>query len=155
MHLTMSGDEKIVRKLNAMSKAAKGDMLEKGLLAAVLIPVNDAKRNAPYFTGTLRRSIHVGGHTELTPDWEPIREPADLIPGAAPTLPPPRKLPGYVTVYWGTNLEYARWVEFGTRFMPARPFIRPAMDENRARIVEEFGEAVAEMIDNLERSYGG
>lgn len=38
--------------------------------------------------------------------------------------------------YVGTNLEYAPYVEFGTVKMPARPFIRPAvenyMDEYKA-----------------------
>lgn len=150
MHLTLSGDDKIVRKLRAMSEAAKGEMLERGLIAAALLVVNDAKRNAPYLSGTLRRSLHIGGHTDLSPDFEPIREVADLIPGATPTLPPPRKLPGYVTVYVGTNLEYARWVEFGTTRMAAQPFLRPAIDENRSRVEEEFMAAVADLIEGLD-----
>lgn len=32
---------------------------------------------------------------------------------------------GYVEI--GTNVEYAVFVEFGTRFQPAQPFLRPAI----------------------------
>lgn len=28
---------------------------------------------------------------------------------------------------WGTNVEYALFQEFGTRHMPAHPFLRPAL----------------------------
>lgn len=31
----------------------------------------------------------------------------------------------------GTNVEYAQHVEYGTRRMPKRPYLRPAMDSSR------------------------
>lgn len=33
----------------------------------------------------------------------------------------------------GTNVEYAIWVEFGTRRMAARPFLRPALEKVRRK----------------------
>lgn len=39
----------------------------------------------------------------------------------------------------GTNVDYAIHQEFGTRKMAAQPFLRPALDENRARIQKELG----------------
>lgn len=43
-------------------------------------------------------------------------------------------------VYLGTNVEYAPPVEFGTSKMPARAFIRPA--------VEDFGDQYKEIVEN-------
>lgn len=34
----------------------------------------------------------------------------------------------------GTNVKYARSLEFGTRHMKARPFLRPALEKARAKI---------------------
>lgn len=34
----------------------------------------------------------------------------------------------------GTNVKYARALEFGTRHMAARPFLRPALEKARAKI---------------------
>lgn len=34
----------------------------------------------------------------------------------------------------GTNVEYAPWLEFGTRYMQARPHLRPAIEELRDEI---------------------
>jgi HK97 gp10 family phage protein len=38
---------------------------------------------------------------------------------------------GEVTGYVGTNVEYAPFVELGTRRMRARPFLRPALEAAR------------------------
>jgi HK97 gp10 family phage protein len=42
------------------------------------------------------------------------------------------------TVHIGTNVEYAPYVEYGTRRMKAQPYLRPAMDDNRDRILELY-----------------
>ena len=39
----------------------------------------------------------------------------------------------------GTNVEYAPYVELGTRKMAAQPYLRPAADKNRARVAKELG----------------
>ena len=43
-------------------------------------------------------------------------------------------------VYIGTNVHYAPYIEFGTNKMPARAFIRPA--------VEDFGDQYKEIVEN-------
>lgn len=61
-----------------------------------------AKRAAPVDTGRLRASI--------THEVEDHRAELEVV--------------GRV----GTNVEYAIYQELGTRFMSARPFLRPALD---------------------------
>lgn len=44
--------------------------------------------------------------------------------------------------YVGSNVEYAPFVEYGTRYMEAQPFLEPAIDEARADIegaLRDFG----------------
>lgn len=37
---------------------------------------------------------------------------------------------------FGAEAEYASYVEFGTYRMPARPYMRPALDANQQRILD-------------------
>lgn len=46
----------------------------------------------------------------------------------------------------GPATEYAIHHEFGTRYMAARPFMRPALDENQAAIEEAIAGALREAI---------
>jgi HK97 gp10 family phage protein len=45
---------------------------------------------------------------------------------------------GRHVAYVGTNVEYAPYVEFGTRKMRAQPFLRPALHKNIPLIRETF-----------------
>jgi HK97 gp10 family phage protein len=113
--------------------------LEAAVTSAALIVENDAKDKAPYKTGTLKRSI-----THETKEKSHER----------------------VVVAVGTNLIYAGILEFGGTIesksggylvfktddgewhsvssvqIPARPYLRPALDQNKAKIVKEIGDAL-------------
>lgn len=43
-------------------------------------------------------------------------------------------LAGSDDAWVGTNVEYAGYVEYGTRKMAAQPYLRPAVDTNRPNI---------------------
>ena len=49
-------------------------------------------------------------------------------------------------VYVGSNVQYAGWLEFGTRRIAERPFMRPAFDQIRGRVASMLKSA------SLERS---
>ena len=40
------------------------------------------------------------------------------------------------------NAEYAVYVEFGTRYMQAQPYMRPALDEYKGRADKDWSQAV-------------
>lgn len=73
---------------------------ERPLAEAEAVPVEaKAKAIAPVDTGTLRDSIHI------EPD------------------------PGSSDVLVATDVRYAPFVEYGTAYTPAQPFLRPAVDD--------------------------
>jgi len=47
---------------------------------------------------------------------------------------------------FGATADYAVWVEMGTRFMPARPFIRPALEAYRDELTQAGWKAVKEAV---------
>ena len=47
----------------------------------------------------------------------------------------------------GTNVDYAPWVESGTDRMAAQPYLRPALDENKAKIERELGLVVGKAAE--------
>jgi HK97 gp10 family phage protein len=65
-------------------------------------------------TGTLARSI----------DWETLQTSYGFV--------------GRV----GTNLKYGFWLEVGTSQMDARPYLRPALDKHRNKIVSDIRKAM-------------
>ena len=83
---------------------------------SALLVERDAKLNCPVDTGNLRASIQ----TEINEtDTEYVAEV-------------------------GTNVEYAAFVEFGTKNMEAKPYLVPALEANRDTIKESIMNALKE-----------
>ena len=53
-----------------------------------------------------------------------------------------------------TLLFYGRLVEFGTRFISPRPYMRPAVDENQGAIIERMATNLSAGIDRELRRHG-
>lgn len=49
------------------------------------------------------------------------------------------------------NAEYARFVEFGTRAKPARPFLGPALEGLRASLTTQIAGRIAEVLATFGR----
>ena len=107
----MDMDIKITVDNSAEVIEAKNAAVMRALEAIGLQAEGYAKLKAPVDTGRLRNSIT---HS-LAPEEE--------------------------AVYIGTNVEYAPYVEFGTRRTKAQPFLKPAVQdhaEEYKRIAESF-----------------
>jgi hypothetical protein len=144
-NVTVTGDAAVrgnLRRVRALVPRATA----VALVAAAQLVKNLAQGFAPYKTGTLRRSIHVG---------EAVM--------AALTA----------SVEVGTNLVYAPAQEYGAhiepvngRFLhwvsdsgedvfaravdiPPRPYMRPAADQGAAPAVETFGRAFALQLGGM------
>lgn len=120
------------RELSVFSQKFKGEILDKAVYDAANIVVKDAKNRVVTRTGLLGQSI--------------VRKKY--------------RRGGRKAGFVGTSIMvrkkayYAWWVEFGHRlvfrsrkknsspvekqFIPARPFLRPALEENKEKIVAEL-----------------
>lgn len=164
MTIILSGDDALRQKLDALGEVGRGQTAVRALVAGALIVQNAAKVNAPYRTGNLRRSIHIGGHEELAGDYNGIlREHGERVPD--PEIEETR-----AAVYVGTNVEYAAQREYGGTIVAKRarylvwqdddgnwrrarsvhqkatPYLRPAIDENQDAVRREVGTALAELV---------
>lgn len=91
---------------------ASTEQIEKALIAIGMVAESYAKQDCPVDTGRLRNSI---SHA------------VDMSDNS---------------VYIGTNVEYAAYVELGTSRMKPRPYLKPAATEHGAEYRELFEQAL-------------
>lgn len=114
--ITIKGADEMKKKLAGLSDAVAGAKVRIALRAGALVVLNSAKERVPVRTGTLRRSLAIEDG------------------------------PGPLEVSIGSDVEYAPYVEFGTSKMAARPYLRPALDENIGEVQTVIGEALWELL---------
>lgn len=141
----IEGERELVRKLGQLSEAVQGKTLERALTAGALIIQNDAKARAPWVSGNLRRSIHIGGHEDLAPDR------GDIVDKTGEPVPRPELGKNTVAVYVGTDVNYAPVVEYGSRTRRPKPYLRPAADENKTAVRDEVREALRDLVRSATR----
>ena len=98
--------------------------IERGLEAAGITIEAYAKLQTPVDTGRLRNSITHATKTDRGKDTY-IDDAGNTYEGGSA-----RGFPEEKTVYVGTNVEYAPYVEMGTTKTVAQPFLRPAATEH-------------------------
>jgi len=139
-----SGAKELERALNELPKATRKSVLRAALRKAAVPVVNDARRMAPRGDEPGYRmadSITVGAISKRQSRGDAA---GGVVVGIGPT----------------SNHRHAHLVEFGTGErisktgkssgrMPARPFLRPAWDANRARV---FKALKAELWDKLAKA---
>jgi HK97 gp10 family phage protein len=152
MKSTVIGTKELLAKFNKLGEAARGQMLETALVAGGLLISNKAKDDAPYISGTLKRSIHVGGHTS---ESAPGFTPSDVA-GEYSDIGGNKTTETSAEILVGTNLDYARRIEFGFSGadslgrvfnQPAQPYLRPAVDSEKENVNNEVGAALKVLID--------
>lgn len=119
--VSVLGDRALQKKLDRLGKAAGGKMLQSAMREAMKPVLAAARAAAPRDTGTLARKIKLSSVR--------LRGKGKGVAVRTPTraqLGIPKDAKGY----------YPAHVEFGTRKMPARPYMRPALETNRSRALE-------------------
>lgn len=129
----ISGGEALHAALAEVGKSMEKKILARAMRDAAKPILNDAKRRAPVLSGQLRKSLKIRA------------------------LQRNRKK-GQVGVAISTDKGffkgdefYGAFHEFGTSRMPARPFIRPAFEANKARAVKIVGEAIKLGLEDVAR----
>ncbi|HEY8766045.1 MAG TPA: HK97-gp10 family putative phage morphogenesis protein [Dehalococcoidia bacterium] len=123
--MTVSGGPELAAKLARLGEAVSSQVMANALLAGALVIEASAKEKAPVLTGNLRRSIGVA---------------------VAQTLDT-----GSLYADIGTDVEYAPYQEFGTRFMAAQPYLRPAFDEKKGEAQNTIRDALKQLIEAAAR----
>ena len=116
-------------------------MVKRGLTAVGAKLVGEAmvRAHESVRTGRLRGSLTWSTQKdkdEVKPDLSGIKHPEDHVS---------RPRDKY-TCYIGTNVEYAQHVEYGTRISRAKPYLRPAINENRKECREIFGKEIKAVL---------
>jgi HK97 gp10 family phage protein len=111
----MDALNKVLSELKAQVKP----QLQKGLMKTGMQIVRQAKKNCPVDTGNLRSSIRA------------VKSGDD----------------GIIVSAGGngkgeSDVQYAPYVEFGTRNMPAQPYFRPAIDQCMPNLVQNITDAL-------------
>jgi HK97 gp10 family phage protein len=135
------GLDKLDKRLKAMAKEASGEQIEAALVVGGLVIMSRAKELAPVLSGTLRRSIHIGGYTDKSPDFgsSPNGAEYDDIGGNVGEGTQAR-------ILIGTNIEYGAAVEFGTGRQRPKPYLRPAFDQEKEQALSDVAETLSELI---------
>ena len=108
----VSGFRELDRALDRTERAISGDALVRASDKGAQVIVDAAKSRAPRRTGKLIESI---GHEVIEASSTEVKEKI------------------------GSNVFYARHVEFGTRHNSAEPFLRPALDERGNAAIDATG----------------
>jgi HK97 gp10 family phage protein len=127
------GDKALQRKLKGLEDKMQKKIVRKALREGGKIVLREAKNRAPKDTGSLRASLKLRSlkrskkriGVQIVTDEAALMKAKDRKAG--------RK------VKRSTNADrllfYAAFVELGTRNMPARPFLRPALKSKKAEVI--------------------
>ncbi|MCX6022999.1 MAG: HK97 gp10 family phage protein [Chloroflexi bacterium] len=155
---SITGDTALIANLARLSDEMRGAAIERAVVAGALLVRNAAVQRARVKTGNLRRSIHVG---------EPWRS-GDTVSVEVGTDLEYAAIHEYGGVVTPKNGKVLAWVTRGKRptsaagwkkarkegrvafakkvHIPARPYLRPALDENVAEVQEEIAKALAKLV---------
>jgi HK97 gp10 family phage protein len=118
--VTFTGQRELEKALRDLNQAMSRILARNAVLAGAEVIASAAKSRAPLGEdGLLKRSIQT--FEDRTENSSGTKR----------------------TAYAGTRLYYAYWVEYGTVHMSAKPFLRPAIDENFSEISNKMGENLA------------
>jgi len=130
INLKVSGSQDILKRLRKVSNNVDEIAAESVYLTANLIKNTAVESINKVSVGeTVRRARQGGGmrnHIASRPGDAPNTDNSDLVKSISVQPLQPKK-----TMTVGVNAEYAQALEFGTKKMKARPFMQPAIEENK------------------------
>lgn len=127
----MSKGVKIVKSnVKAVLESLSGDRLGRAVMAGAFVLESAVKisMSASSHSGRI-----YGGHQASAPGETPAVDTGVLVNSIASELAETSETSATANV--GTGIEYGVYLEFGTSKMQPRPFMRPAIDNNKERII--------------------
>lgn len=120
---TVTGGPEAAQALRALGSAASAEkVLRQALGAAASEVLASAREHVPVDTGGLKKSLAIG--SKPAPRYEAL-----VIVGQR-----------------GSRRRISHLLEFGTRKMPAHPYMRPALDDSAEHALRAFASAIWPLI---------
>ena len=158
IQMKVTGANELMAKFEKI-KAAMYKGFAAALVAGAFPVSNDAKRLAPKLSGNLARSIHIATKkADITmpqpkSDGLTIKHTeASLAGREIDSIASKLRSKGKAEVLVGTNVVYARVQEYTAAHhkIGTSPYLRPALDNNKAEVKAEIQRAVKMIIDKAE-----
>jgi HK97 gp10 family phage protein len=156
----VEGLDDIVARLRALPEAVSGKNggpLRVALAKAAQLVRDDARAHAPVDSEALRDNIIM--YRDRNPEQiganEHYRVGVRKIKFTRKVKALLRRIRKSAGIRIREDAYYWRFIEFGTSKMKARPFLRPAFDNNKAAINDTFVQSLSDGIDKAVRKLGG
>lgn len=142
----MSNVKIVKTNVKEVLESLSGDQLGRAVMAGALVLETKIKvgMSASSHSGKM-----YGGHRASAPGETPAVDTGNLVNSIMSELVSSSDTDALANV--GTGVEYAEFLEFGTSRMEARPFMRPAYDENLGQITETVQTWAKRQIDGATR----
>ncbi len=131
MTATLTGDKLLDRKLAQMDRKVQNKMVRDGLKAGLQPILDEAKANAPVKRGLLKRSLKIRG----------AKRRRGTIGRAIITK----------EGFFKGEAFYAGFVEFGTKFIKPRKFIKRAFDRRKQQALDTTRREMAKAVREASR----
>ncbi len=156
----VEGLDEIVRRLRALPSEVSGKNggpLRKALVKGAQLVKDDARAHVPVGSGALRDNIIIWrdrnpGQIGANEHYRVMVRKIKLTRKVKALLRRVRKV---ASIRLREDAYYWRFLEFGTSKMRARPFLRPAFDNNKGAINSTFIETLSKGIDDAVKKLGG
>lgn len=139
LSISVTGNTEVAARLSAMGGALAGAALGTAVQAGATLLMVAAQQNAPRKSGALARSIHLGD-VQVSGMGASVTVGTDLIYARI------QEYGGTIHAKGGGWLvfqtEDGQWHKVKSVTLPARPFMRPALDSTRAAVVAEIRTAL-------------
>lgn len=114
--------------------------------ASAKVIADEAKRRVPVDTGLLKKSIGIAKAKKQDTPKDVVK--FYVVPKTKIRFTAKGSINGQaVKVKTKTSAFHAHFIEFGTEKMPARPFLRPAMETTKTDVVKAFQEYALKRVD--------
>ena len=134
---SITGLKELQKALAELPQGIARNVLRGAVNAGATVIKTEAKARAPALTGVLKRALY----------QKQIREKSNLLlqtffVGVRQGKSSKKTKKGVIDAF------YARFVEFGTSKMPARPFMRPAFESKKEAAVQAIKDYLTTRIPN-------
>lgn len=129
----IQGGKELDQALGRLPEKIERNVAKSAVRAGANVIAKEARLRAPVDDGVLKRSIKVVARSKRL----------------GPAVVSVATRSGKKWQERGMNAWYAPLVEFGTRFRPATPFLRPALDSKAGEAIKAMAKKAQERISKL------